>query len=650
MDLIFNPNKFFYDLIAIFSNLIDVAVSVCNKICGIPDEAGNNLIQNFFDEQIVGYIFLALGTIAMIFGLCVAMAETLRTKSEEGVTVLQPYVDYGKGMLWMIGVLAAFPLFILIIGIIGGIILDGLDGDLTLGEQILRNCFDTSSIIGNEGKLSDWNAIWDVAGIPSWADIKGANKDVADTFNAWIGLLGVGVITFPLIGIVVYMAKRLINIILLYAVAPISFGLYPADGGVAKAEWVKDMKGALIGGVVVMVMLQVFLFISGSIMKLELGTDNVTNMIYRSIIMGVGASTILVVSKNVLKYFGCDDQLLGTVGQFTAGRAFGAVRRGISSVKNRVKSRAGSSASSNSAEAETTSTQESLMVMSNKVASMRKSAMNAQRSSRAMGGKPGATVSGKAMPTGALKAGQAIEKMTKVSDRAKGHTYNSPTINKPMKETPNAISTKPINEAPAAKGGNVAKNGSMADSKKAEVKDLKPMKLEVKLNDKKLTKAMDKLGKNIEKVNKPDKSDKNSVVALKKPPKDAKTNNIKITQNGGEKGLHAVKAEGAINKPMKLTIKSTSSSTDKAKAKSAPKQPINIQNKLSNANTVTNNIKNSEIRESSGARDNNGEISNIKRELAVNKSRMQTIIDGQNKANRRTISLQNTLKKLSKKK
>lgn len=649
MDLIFNPNKFFYDLIAIFSNLIDVAVSVCNKICGIPDEAGNNLIQNFFDEQIVGYIFLALGTIAMLFGLCVAMAETLRIKSEEGVTVLQPYADYGKGMLWMLGILAAFPLFILVIGIIGGIILEGLDGDLTLGKQILKNCFDTTGL-GGDSYVADWNLIWEGVGTPSWADIKGANKDIAGTFNAWIGLLGVGVITFPLIGIVVYMAKRLINIILLYAVAPISFGLYPADGGVAKTEWVKDMKGALIGGVVVMVMLQVYLFISGSIMKLELGTDNVTNMIYRSIIMGVGASTILVVSKNVLKYFGCDDQLLGTVGQFTAGRAFGAVRRGISSVKNRVKSRAGNSTSGNNAEAETTSTQESLMVMSNKVASMRKSAMNAQRSSRAIGGKPGATVSGKAMPAGSLKTGQAIEKTTKVSERAKGHTYNSPTINKPMKETSNATSTKLVNEALSAKGGNAVKNGNMADNKKAEVKDLKPMKLEVKLNDNKLTKAMDKLGKNIEKVNKPGKSDKNSDEALKKPSKDAKTNSIKITQNGGEKGLHAVKAEGAFNKPMKFTLKSTASSINKTKAKSATKPPINIHNKLSNANTVTNNIKNSEIKESSGARDNNGEISNIKRELAINKSRMQTIIDGQNKANRRTISLQNTLKKISKRK
>lgn len=650
MDLIFNPNKFFYDLIAIFSNLIDVAVSVCNKICGIPDAAGNNLIQNFFDEQIVGYIFLALGTIAMLFGLCVAMAETLRTKSEEGVTVLQPYVDYGKGMLWMLGILAAFPLFILVIGIIGGIILKGLDGDLTLGEQILRNCFDTTSIAGDDSKLKFWNSIWEGSSIPSWADIKGANKDVAGTFNAWIGLLGVGVITFPLIGIVVYMAKRLINIILLYAVAPISFGLYPSDGGVAKTEWVKDMKGALIGGVVVMVMLQVYLFISGSIMKLELGNDNVTNMIYRSIIMGVGASTILVVSKNVLKYFGCDDQLLGTVGQFTAGRAFGAVRRGISSVKNRVKSRASNSTSGNNAEAETTSTQESLMVMSNKVASMRKSAMNAQRSSRAVGGKAGATVSGKAMPAGSLKSGQAIEKTTKVSDRAKGHTYNSPTINKPMIETPNTTSTKPINEAPTAKSGDVAKSGNSSENKKAEIKDLKPMKLEVKLNDNKLTKAMDKLGKSIEKVNKPDKSDKNSDEALKKPSKDAKTNSIKITQNGGEKGLHAVKAEGAFNKPMKLTLKTATSSSNKTKAKSATKPPINIHNKLSNANTVTNNIKNSEIKGNSGARDNNGEISNIKRELAVNKSRMQTIIDGQNKANKRTISLQNTLKKLSKKK
>lgn len=649
MDLIFNPNKFFYDLIAIFSNLIDVAVSVCNKICGIPDETGNNLIQNFFDEQIVGYIFLALGTIAMIFGLCVAMAETLRTKSEEGVTVLQPYVDYGKGMLWMLGVLAAFPLFILIIGIIGGIILEGLDGDLTLGKQILKNCFDTTGL-GGDSYVGDWNLIWEGSGTPSWADIKGVNKEVAGTFNAWIGLLGVGVITFPLIGIVVYMAKRLINIILLYAVAPISFGLYPSDGGVAKTEWVKDMKGALLGGVLVMVMLQVFLFISRSIMKLELGTDNVTNMIYRSIIMGVGASTILVVSKNVLKYFGCDDQLLGTVGQFTAGRAFGAVRRGISSVKNRVKSRAGSSAVGNTAEAETTSTQESLMVMSNKVASMRKSAMNAQRSSRAIGGKPGATVSGKAMPAGSLKSAQAIEKTTKVSERAKGHSYNSPTVTKPMKETSNATSTKPINEALSAKGGNAVKNGNMADNKKAEVKDLKPMKLEVKLNDNKLTKAMDKLGKNIEKVNKPGKSDKNSDETLKKPSKDAKTNSIKITQNGGEKGLHAVKAEGAFNKPMKLTLKTATSSSNKTKAKSATKPPINIHNKLSNANTVTNNIKNSEIKGNSGARDNNGEISNIKRELAVNKSRMQTIIDGQNKANKRTISLQNTLKKLSKKK
>lgn len=649
MDLIFNPNKFFYDLIAIFSNLIDVAVSVCNKICGIPDEAGNNLIQNFFDEQIVGYIFLALGTIAMLFGLCVAMAETLRTKSEEGVTVLQPYVDYGKGMLWMLGILAAFPLFILIIGIIGGIILEGLDGDLTLGEQILRNCFDVSGL-ESDADVKKWNLIWEGSGTPSWADIKGVNKEVAGTFNAWIGLLGVGVITFPLIGIVVYMAKRLINIILLYAVAPISFGLYPADGGVAKTEWVKDMKGALLGGVVVMVMLQVYLFISGSIMKLELGNDNVTNMIYRSIIMGVGASTILVVSKNVLKYFGCDDQLLGTVGQFTAGRAFGAVRRGLSSVKNRVKSRAGSSAVGNTAEAETTSTQESLMVMSNKVASMRKSAMNAQRSSRAIGGKPGATVSGKAMPAGSLKSAQVIEKTTKVSDRAKGHTYNSPTVTKPMKETSNATSTKPVNEALSAKVGNAVKNGNMADNKKAEFKGLKPMKLEVKLNDNKLTKAMDKLGKNIEKINKPEKSDKNSAVALNKPPKDTKTNNIRTTQNGGEKGLHVVKAEGAINKPMKLTLKTTPSSTDKTKAKSATKPPINIHNKLSNANMVTNNIKNSEIKESSGASDNNGEISNIKRELAINKSRMQTIIDGQNKANSRTIRLQNTLKKLSKKK
>lgn len=649
MDLIFNPNKFFYDLIAIFSNLIDVAVSVCNKICGIPDEAGNNLIQNFFDEQIVGYIFLALGTVAMIFGLCVAMAETLRTKSEEGVTVLQPYADYGKGMLWMLGILAAFPLFILFIGIIGGIILEGLDGDLTLGEQILRNCFDTSEL-KSEAATRDWNAIWEGSSTPSWADIKGVNKEVAGTFNAWIGLLGVGVITFPLIGIVVYMAKRLLNIILLYAVAPISFGLYPADGGVAKTEWVKDMKGALIGGVVVMVVLQIFLLISGSIMKLELGNDNVTNMIYRSIIMGVGASTILVVTKNVLKYFGCDDQLLGTVGQFTAGRAFGAVRRGLSSVKNHVKTRAGNSAQGNTAEAETTSTQESLMVMSNKVASMRKSAMNAQRSSRAIGSKASASVSSRAMPAGSLKTGQAIEKTTKVSDRAKGHTYNSPTATKPVKETSNATKPKPINEAPTAKSGDVAKSGNSLDNKKAEIKDLKAMKLEVKLNDNKLTKAMDKLGKNIEKVNKPGKSDKNSDEALKKPSKDAKTSNIKITQNGGEKGLHAVKAEGAFNKPMKLTLKTATSSSNKTKAKSATKPPINIHNKLSNANTVTNNIKNSEIKENSGARDNNGEISNIKRELAVNKSRMQTIIDGQNKANKRTISLQNTLKKLSKKK
>lgn len=619
MDLIFNPNKFFYDLIAIFANLIDVAVSVCNQICGIPDEAGNNLIQNFFDEQIVGYAFLALGTIAVIFGLCIAMAETMRTKSEEGVTVLQPYVDYGKGMLWMLGILAAFPLFILIIGIIGGIILEGLNGDLTLGEQILRNCFDTSSITENTGKMSEWNAIWDGTGIPSWADIKGANKEVAGTFNAWIGLLGVGVITFPLIGIVVYMAKRLINIILLYAVAPISFGLYPADGGVAKTEWVKDMKGALIGGVVVMMMLQIFLLISGSIMKLELGSDNVTNMIYRSIIMGVGASTILAVSKNVLKYFGCDDQLLGTVGQFTAGRAFGAVKRGVSSMRDRVKNRAGRKAAVGGGTSEiSTSTQDTLMIASDRVATMRKSAMDSRRSARASTVGNGTVEGSKAMPSGTMKSKQAIEKTAKVSNSAKGHTYNSPT--KAVKATPVNNDIKPTAKASPmpAKDGNGAKSVEL-DKKKLEVKDLKPVKLDIKLKDGKLHKAIEKLGKQLEKANKPNKSNKKDTVAIEKASKKNKTGNIKITATGDGKGLKISKAKGPIN------------------------QPLKIKNNVSSTNKVTNIVAGEN-------RDNNSEINNIKRELALNKSRMQTVIDGQNKTNKRTMSLQNTLKKLDKKK
>lgn len=619
MDLIFNPNKFFYDLIAIFANLIDVAVSVCNKICGIPDEAGNNLIQNFFDEQIVGYIFLALGTIAMIFGLCVAMAETMKTKSEEGVTVLQPYADYGKGMLWMLGILAAFPLLILIIGIIGGIILEGLNGDLTLGEQILRNCFDTSSIVGNAEYMSKWNSVWDGTGVPSWADIKGANKDVAGTFNAWIGLLGVGVITFPLIGIVVYMAKRLINIILLYAVAPISFGLYPADGGVAKTEWVKDMKGALIGGVVVMVMLQVFLLISGSIMKLELGNDNVTNMIYRSIIMGVGASTILAITKNVLKYFGCDDQLLGAVGQFTAGRALGAVKRGVSSMRDRVKNRAGRKAAIGGGTAESsTSTQDTLMIASDRVATMRKSAMDSRRSARAVTGGSGTAEGGKAMPSGSMKSKQTIEKTAKVSDSTKGHTYSSPT--KAVKASSVNNDIKPTAKASPvpAKNGNSTKSGDL-DKKKLEVKDLKPVKLDIKLKDGKLSKAIDKLGKQLEKVNKSDKSDKKGTVAGEKASKKNKTGNIIITNTGEGKGLKVVKTKGQIN------------------------QPLKIKNNVSSTNKVTNIVTGEN-------RENNNELNNIKRELALNKSRMQTVIDGQNKTNKRTMSLQSTLKKLNKKK
>lgn len=595
-----------------------MAVSVCNQICGIPDEAGNNLIQNFFDEQIVGYAFLALGTIAVIFGLCIAMAETMRTKSEEGVTVLQPYIDYGKGMLWMLGILAAFPLFILIIGIIGGIILEGLNGDLTLGEQILRNCFDTSSIAADESKLISWNSIWDGTGIPSWADIKGANKEVAGTFNAWIGLLGVGVITFPLIGIVVYMAKRLINIILLYAVAPISFGLYPADGGVAKTEWVKDMKGALIGGVVVMMMLQIFLLISGSIMKLELGNDNITNMIYRSIIMGVGASTILAVTKNVLKYFGCDDQLLGTVGQFTAGRAFGAVKRGVSSMRDRVKNRAGRKAASGGGSVEGASTQDTLMIASDRVATMRKSAMAAKRSARAGTGGSGTAEGGKAMPSGSMKSKQTIEKTAKVSDSTKGHTYISPT--KAVKESPAINDVKPTAKASPvpAKNGNSTKSGDL-DKKKLEVKDLKPVKLDIKLKDGKLSKAIDKLGKQLEKVNKSDKSDKKGAVAGEKASKKNKTGNIKITTTGEGKGLKVAKTKGQIN------------------------QPLNIKNNVSSTNRVTNFV-------SGENRDNGSELNNIKRELALNKSRMQTVIDGQNKTNKRTMSLQNTLKKLNKKK
>lgn len=615
MDLIFNPNKFFYDLIAIFANLIDVAVSVCNKICGIPDEAGNNLIQNFFDEQIVGYIFLALGTIAVIFGLCVAMAETMRTKSEEGVTVLQPYADYGKGMLWMLGILAAFPLFILIIGIIGGIILEGLNGDLTLGEQILRNCFDTSEIKTED--INDWSSIWEGVGAPSWADIKGANKDVAGTFNAWIGLLGVGVITFPLIGIVVYMAKRLINIILLYAVAPISFGLYPVDGGVAKTEWVKDMKGALIGGVVVMVMLQVFLLISGSIMKLELGNDNITNMIYRSIIMGVGASTILAVTKNVLKYFGCDDQLLGTVGQFTAGRAFGAVKRGVSSMRDRVKNRAGRKAAIGGGTAEpSTSTQDTLMIASDRVATMRKSAMDSRRSARAVTGGNGTVEGGKAMPSGSMKSKQTIEKTAKVSDSTKGHTYSSPTKAVKASSVNNDITAK-ASPVPA-ENGNSTKSSEL-DKKKLEVKDLKPVKLDIKLKDGKLNKAIEKLGKQLEKANKSNKNNKKDTVAIEKASKKNKTGIIKIIATGDGKGLKVSKAKGPIN------------------------QPLKIKNHVSSTNRVTNVV-------SGENRDNGSELNNIKRELALNKSRMQTVIDGQNKTNKRTMSLQSTLKKLNKKK
>lgn len=349
MDLIFNPAKFFYGLVQIFAKSIDLIVSVCQQICGIPDKNGKSILVDLIspdaNDSTIYITFAIMIGITITLSLFNAMAESFNFKNETGITPYKPYANVFKSATYMIVISFCFPIVILLVGQLGHVVQDLVAGgnDQTIGATILMNCFDTNNLSAND--FLKWQNAWS-NGIPDWNILLEANSNVVQTFNVWQSIISIGVMISPLIAIFMYMCKRLINILMLYVVSPIAFAMMPRDEGFAKDEWFNNMKSALLGGIIIMIIFTLFINISPMLYTIELvADDNLMNSLFQSALVGAAAMCVLSVGKTVLKFMGCDDKMLA-MQSASPMRALGAIKRSAGSIYRGAKSlRSGKSGS-----------------------------------------------------------------------------------------------------------------------------------------------------------------------------------------------------------------------------------------------------------------------------------------------------------------
>lgn len=571
MDLIFNPEKFFYGLVQIFAKAIDLIVSVCQQICGIPDKDGKSILVDLISPDANGgaiYItFAVMISITIIFSMLIAMAESFRFKQEYGITPFKPYINVLKSATYMIVISFCFPIVIMIIGQLGQVVQNsvGSGNGQSIGSTILMNCFDSSKLSG--GELTDWHNAWS-NGIPSWQALAEASKNTVQTFNVWQSIISVGVMISPLIGIFMYMGKRLINILMLYVVSPIAFAMLPRDEGYAKDEWFKDMKSALLGGIVIMVIFTLFINISPMLYTVELVKgDNLMNSLFQSALVGAGAMCVLSVGKAVLKFMGCDDTMFA-IQSASPMRALGAIKRGAGSIYRGAKSlrseggnKGGSNKSGESlgdggsmdmaARFKRIEENRNRTIQGN--IALKKASLTGSRSS----------YSGNVPRRRGLTSNADMPSYKAVKASKVGFTKTQ-TIRKPITATSNItpkntapVSAKPINSK-TINNGNVAKpNKASMYPKETKPKEIKAKNLKDNENTK-LTKAFDKFIKKFTATLKPlttaikvgGKQNTKTKIELKKPVKAAARTPIKLKPisdiNGKKEQIPRIRINNAV--------------------------------------------------------------------------------------------------------
>ncbi|MEG1608458.1 MAG: hypothetical protein RR348_01175, partial [Clostridia bacterium] len=158
----------------------------------------------------------------------------------------------------------------------------------------------------------------------------------------------------PLLGIAMYVAQRLVKIVMLYIISPVSFGMYPVDDGHAKTEWYKDMKGALLGGILMMIMLEIFVVFAAAINQPIEYKDNevikgilivagnpLMDGIVKAVITGAGVGMLIELTQQILKYLGCEDKLLTSVKSASPARALKAIGQGVKNTVKKIKEKHG---------------------------------------------------------------------------------------------------------------------------------------------------------------------------------------------------------------------------------------------------------------------------------------------------------------------
>lgn len=492
--------KLIYDLVSLIAKMMDLVITVCKTLCGIPDASGNSQLLNLIQPSstsgtVLICIFAGFCVVTGLIATVIAMVESFNVKATDGFSPQKPYIDVLKGILHMFLVAALFYVVVLLVGNFGTIFEEGMSAisnalgmstSNTLGGRLLQNCFNSSGL--NDANSTLWTNAWANGATPSWKVIKGIG-DISTTFNAWQSIISVFVVAMPLFGILTYMAKRLVNIMLLFTIAPVAFSMYPLDDGHAKTEWYKDMKGALLGGVIMMLMLNLFLLISGVMFNSEkpLVPDPVMNGIAQAFILGAGVSMLISITKTVLKYLGCDDALLANMKSMSPMRSLKAIGRGVKSVgaktKAKIQSKRAGGASPEK-DSEGGDEREQLQRTTNRIAGNRKGNVPRVRVDRSVGG-GSAPINGAKPPSGGLK----ISRYSTRDEFAK----------------PPKVAPKPI-EKPTAipREKMIAKNGQV-DNAKIKRTTSDKAKAESKKNKEveSFTKALDKFTKAILKLTKP---------------------------------------------------------------------------------------------------------------------------------------------------
>lgn len=348
-------NSLIYGLAQIIAKLMNLIVDVCNTLCGIPDTSGKSILVDIISPGSISgkamyYIFGAFCIITGLISLTLAMFESFRVKSEDGIAPVKPYAGVLKGVMHMFLVSALFVFVIMAIGEVGKLFQMIFDENVKLGSEILKKCFDTSTLELKD--IERWNNLWLDGAVPSWDLIKGV-KGMGTKFNLWQALFSLCVVISPLMGIVYYMGKRLVGIIILFAISPVAFAMYPIDDGHAKAEWYKDMKGTLLGGIVMMIMFSVMLTFMSAIYGMTLVSgDSIINGIFQAFVVGAGVAYLISLTKQVLKYLGCDDALLSTIKNTSPMRALRAVKSGVKSLAGKSSRSRGKGATAPKADGE----------------------------------------------------------------------------------------------------------------------------------------------------------------------------------------------------------------------------------------------------------------------------------------------------------